>query len=135
MTPIARARLAYSVLLSWLGSAVTVGSWACANKVVTGQDIALIGSCCDALRRQVEHDRWLRGIDEFIRAFEAEHGEITEAEMNEVARDIQLPHIEIAPLDGDLAKRAGLLLIEARGSDVIDVLAAASEIHVEIVPV
>jgi len=68
-----------------------------------------------------------------------------------------LPHIEIAPLDGDLGKGAGLLLKEARGSDVIDaavvllagdddliltsdpndlvVLAAASGIHVEIVPV
>ncbi len=68
-----------------------------------------------------------------------------------------LPHIKIAPLDGDLGKRAGLLLKEARGSDVIDaavvllagdddliltsdpndlvVLAAASGIHVEIVPV
>jgi hypothetical protein len=68
-----------------------------------------------------------------------------------------LPHIEIAWLDGDLGKRAGTLLREAGGSDVIDaavvllagdddliltsdpddlvVLAAASGIHVEIVPV
>lgn len=68
-----------------------------------------------------------------------------------------LPHIEIVPLDGDLGKRAGTLLRAAGGSDVIDAavvllagdddliltsdpddlvtLAAASGIHVEIVPV
>lgn len=68
-----------------------------------------------------------------------------------------LPHIEIAPLDENLGKRAGTLLKEAGDSDVIDAavvllavdddliltsdpddlvaLAAASGIHVEIVPV
>lgn len=68
-----------------------------------------------------------------------------------------LPHLEIAALDGDLGKSAGVLLKQARGSDVIDaavvllagdddliltsdpddlaVLAGASGIHVEIVPV
>ncbi|MGH3687180.1 MAG: hypothetical protein ACRDRU_02445 [Pseudonocardiaceae bacterium] len=68
-----------------------------------------------------------------------------------------LPHIEIVSLDGELGKRAGVLLREACGSDVIDAavvllagdddliltsdpddlvgLAAASGIHVEIVPV
>lgn len=68
-----------------------------------------------------------------------------------------LPHIEITPLDENLGKRAGSLLGTAGGSDVIDaavvllagdddliltsdpedlvVLAAASGIHVEIIPV
>lgn len=68
-----------------------------------------------------------------------------------------LPHIEIAPLDENLGKRAGTLLNEAGDSDVIDAavvllavdddliltsdpddlvaLAAASGIHVAIVPV
>ncbi|MGH3766637.1 MAG: hypothetical protein ACRDS0_05690 [Pseudonocardiaceae bacterium] len=41
-----------------------------------------------------------------------------------------LPHIEITPLDGDLGKRAGVLLRAAGGSDVIDaavVLLAADD--------
>ncbi|HVE96069.1 MAG TPA: hypothetical protein VNA67_03675 [Pseudonocardiaceae bacterium] len=68
-----------------------------------------------------------------------------------------LPHIEIAPLDENLGKRAGTLLKEVGDSDVIDAavvllagdddliltsdpddlvtLAAASGIHIEIVPV
>ncbi|MGH3775480.1 MAG: hypothetical protein ACRDRR_07040 [Pseudonocardiaceae bacterium] len=57
--------------------------------VSSGEAASLSRWVNDALRRQVEHDRRLRGIDEFIRAFEAEHGEITEAEMDEVARDMR----------------------------------------------
>ncbi|MGH3766636.1 MAG: hypothetical protein ACRDS0_05695 [Pseudonocardiaceae bacterium] len=57
--------------------------------VSSGAAASLSGWVNDALRRQVEHDRRLRGIDEFIRAFEAEHGEITEAEMDEAARDMR----------------------------------------------
>lgn len=57
--------------------------------VSAGEAASLSRWVNDALRRQVEHDRRLRGIDEFIRAFEAEHGEITEAEMDEVARDMR----------------------------------------------
>lgn len=40
----------------------------------------------EALRLKVAHDRRLRALDEFVAAFEAEHGEITEAEMREAAR-------------------------------------------------
>ncbi len=40
----------------------------------------------EALRLKVAHDRRLRALDEFVAAFEAEHGEITEAEMNEATR-------------------------------------------------
>jgi hypothetical protein len=40
----------------------------------------------EALRLKVAHDRRLRALDEFVTAFEAEHGEITEAEMSEAAR-------------------------------------------------
>ncbi len=39
-----------------------------------------------ALRLKVAHDQRLRALDEFVAAFEAEHGEITEAEMSEAAR-------------------------------------------------
>ncbi len=54
--------------------------------VSAGHADSLSGWVNTALRRQVEHDHRLRGIDEFIRAYEAEHGEITEAEMDQAAR-------------------------------------------------
>jgi len=34
-----------------------------------------------ALRRQADHDRRMKALDEFLDAYEAEHGEITEREM------------------------------------------------------
>jgi Arc/MetJ-type ribon-helix-helix transcriptional regulator len=40
----------------------------------------------EALRLKVAHDRRLRALDQFVAAFEAEHGEITDAEMREAAR-------------------------------------------------
>ena len=40
----------------------------------------------EALRMKVAHDGRLRALDEFVAAFEAEHGQITEAEMREAAR-------------------------------------------------
>ena len=40
----------------------------------------------DALRMKLDHDRRLRGIGDFIAAYEAEHGEITEEEMEAAVR-------------------------------------------------
>ena len=40
----------------------------------------------DALRLKIEHDRRLRGIDDFIAAYEAEYGEITDDEMDAAYR-------------------------------------------------
>jgi Arc/MetJ-type ribon-helix-helix transcriptional regulator len=40
----------------------------------------------DALRMKADHDRRLRAVDEFLAAFEAEHGEITEEEIRDAAR-------------------------------------------------
>jgi hypothetical protein len=40
----------------------------------------------DALRLKADHDRRLRALDDFLAAYEAEHGEITEQEMRDVAR-------------------------------------------------
>ncbi len=39
-----------------------------------------------ALRRQADHDRRMKALDEFLDAYEAEHGEITEREMEAAAR-------------------------------------------------
>ena len=40
----------------------------------------------DALRLKADRDRRLAAMDEFIAAYEAEHGEISEEEMAEAAR-------------------------------------------------
>jgi Arc/MetJ-type ribon-helix-helix transcriptional regulator len=43
----------------------------------------------DALRLKVEHDRRLRGLGDFIAAYEAEHGEITDEEMDAAVRSMR----------------------------------------------
>jgi hypothetical protein len=40
----------------------------------------------EALHRQAEHDRRMRALDQFLRAYEAEHGKITEDEVREASR-------------------------------------------------
>jgi Arc/MetJ-type ribon-helix-helix transcriptional regulator len=40
----------------------------------------------EALRLKAAHDQRLRALDEFVAAFEAEQGEITDTEMSEAAR-------------------------------------------------
>jgi len=40
----------------------------------------------DALRLKVEHDARMRALDEYLTAYEAVHGEITEDEMGDAAR-------------------------------------------------
>ena len=40
----------------------------------------------DALRLKTDHDRRLQALDEFLAAYEAEHGEITEEGMRDAAR-------------------------------------------------
>jgi hypothetical protein len=41
------------------------------------------------IRTAFLHDRRLRGIDDFIAAYEAEHGEITEEEMDAAVRSMR----------------------------------------------
>lgn len=40
----------------------------------------------DALLLKADHDRRMRALDEFLTAYEAEHGEITEEEVSAAAR-------------------------------------------------
>jgi hypothetical protein len=54
--------------------------------VAQGQAESVSAWVNEALRLKVAHDQRLRALDEFVAAFEAEHGEITEAEMREAAR-------------------------------------------------
>jgi Arc/MetJ-type ribon-helix-helix transcriptional regulator len=40
----------------------------------------------DALRLKADHERRLRAVDEFLAAYEAENGEITDEEIRDAAR-------------------------------------------------
>jgi hypothetical protein len=57
--------------------------------VAAGQAETVSAWVNDALHLKIEHDRRLRGIDDFIEAYEAEHGEITEEEMDAAARSMR----------------------------------------------
>lgn len=59
------------------------------SRVAAGDSESLSAWVNGALRRQVEHDRRLRAMDEFIQEFEAEHGEITPKEMEEAHRELR----------------------------------------------
>lgn len=54
--------------------------------VAEGRAESLSAWVNDALRRQAEHDRRMHALDDFLAAYEAEHGEITEDEMREAER-------------------------------------------------
>lgn len=43
----------------------------------------------EALRQKADHERKLRGLDEFIKAYEAEYGEITDEEMEAAYRSMK----------------------------------------------
>jgi hypothetical protein len=54
--------------------------------VAEGRAESLSAWVNDALRRQADHDRRIEALDAFLAAYEAEHGEITDAEMREATR-------------------------------------------------
>jgi Arc/MetJ-type ribon-helix-helix transcriptional regulator len=54
--------------------------------VAAGQAESVSAWVNDALRLKADHDRRLRALDDFLAAYEAEHGEITQDEMREAAR-------------------------------------------------
>lgn len=54
--------------------------------VAEGRAESLSSWVNDALRLQADHDQRMRALDSFLAAYEAEHGVITEEEMNEAAR-------------------------------------------------
>lgn len=60
----------------------------------------------DALRRQVEHDRRMIALDDFLDRYEAKHGEITEEEIREATRRTRERAVVVrAPLPGNRAPR------------------------------
>jgi len=56
------------------------------SAVAEGRAESLSGWVNAALARQTEHDRRMKALDEFLRAYEAEHGEITASEIREATR-------------------------------------------------
>ena len=54
--------------------------------VAEGRVATLSAWVNDALRRQAEHDRRMSALDDFLDAYEAEHGEITEGELRDATR-------------------------------------------------
>jgi hypothetical protein len=57
--------------------------------VAEGRAESLSAWVNDALRRQADHDRRLKAIDEFLRAYEDEFGEITENEIRAATRGVR----------------------------------------------
>src|SRR5215472_690034 len=57
--------------------------------VVAGAAESISAWVNDALRLKLEHERRLRGIDDFIAAYEAEYGEITDEEMEAAYRSMK----------------------------------------------
>ncbi|MCA1844189.1 MAG: hypothetical protein LC792_13585 [Actinobacteria bacterium] len=54
--------------------------------VAEGRAESLSAWVNDALRRQADHDRRMQALDEFLAAYEAEHGQITEDEIRQAER-------------------------------------------------
>ena len=70
-----------------LSASVDAELVAVAQQAVTGGRAESISAWVnDALRLKADHDRRLQALDEFLAAYEAEHGEITEDEMRDAAR-------------------------------------------------
>ena len=70
-----------------LSASVDAELVAVAQEAVTGGHAESISAWVnDALRLKADHDRRLQALDEFLAAYEAEHGEITEDEMQDAAR-------------------------------------------------
>lgn len=70
-----------------LSASVDADLVAVAQEAVTGGRAESISAWVnDALRLKADHDRRLQALDDFLAAYEAEHGEITEDEMRDAAR-------------------------------------------------
>jgi Arc/MetJ-type ribon-helix-helix transcriptional regulator len=70
-----------------LSASVDADLVAAAQQAVTdGRTDSVSAWVNDALRLKAEHDQRLRALDEFLAAYEAEHGEISEEEMRDASR-------------------------------------------------
>ena len=70
-----------------LSASVDAGLVAVAQDAVArGQAESVSAWVNDALRLKADQDRRLRAIDDFLAAYEAEHGPVTEEEIRDAAR-------------------------------------------------
>lgn len=70
-----------------LSASVDAELMAAAQKAVTdGRAESISAWVNDALRLKADHDRRLQALDDFLAAYEAEHGEITEDEVRAATR-------------------------------------------------
>jgi Arc/MetJ-type ribon-helix-helix transcriptional regulator len=78
--------------------------------VAAGEAESISAWVNDALRQKAERERKLRGLDEFIKAYEAEYGEISEEEMEAAYRTARARAIVV---------RGGEVLRDAGGSGAL----------------
>jgi len=76
--------------------------------VAAGQAESVSAWVNDALRLKIEHDRRLHGIKDFIAAYEAEYGEITDAEMDAAYRAMKGRAIVVRGGQTDENRRPGV---------------------------
>lgn len=65
--------------------------------VARGQAESLSAWVNTALRRQADHDRRMQALDVFLAAYEAEHGEISDAEIVAAGRRAREKAIVVRP--------------------------------------
>lgn len=65
--------------------------------VAEGRAESLSAWVNSALRRQADHDRRLQALDEFLDGYEAEHGEITEREIEAATRRARARAVVVRP--------------------------------------
>lgn len=73
--------------------------------VAAGRADSLSGWVNEALRRQADHDQRMIALDEFLRAYEAEHGEITEREIEEATRRSRSQAVVVRGASNDADRR------------------------------
>lgn len=67
------------------------------HAVAEGRAESLSAWVNDALKRQAEHDRRMKALDDFFREYEAEHGVITDEEIREATRHFRARAIRVRP--------------------------------------
>jgi hypothetical protein len=81
-----------------LSATVSADLLAAGRKAVAeGRADSLSSWVNDALARQAEHDRRMQALDEFLRAYEAEHGQVTAVQIHHATRQTRGRAVVIRP--------------------------------------
>jgi hypothetical protein len=75
--------------------------------VADGRAESLSAWVNDALRRQADYERRLQALDEFLHAYESEHGEITEDEMRDATRAARARAVVVRSAPASSRPRSG----------------------------